>query len=96
MPYPTVYSKKQSPIDSVHTTINSSPLETIRDHLWLLKARRERKDGGEDGASKVRGEQIKGCGGKRTEGRAKEWEQTVQEERVKGRAEMDRDNNDHR
>lgn len=29
--------------------------------MWLLRAWRERKDGGEDEASKVRGEKRKGC-----------------------------------
>lgn len=36
-----MYSKKQSAIDSVRATINSSPFEAIRDHLWPLRALRE-------------------------------------------------------
>lgn len=39
--------------------------------MWLLRAKRERKDGREDGTSKMRGEEIKGCREKK-EGRESE------------------------
>lgn len=53
-------------------------LGTICGYLGLGERGR---NGREDGASKVRREKIKGCRGKIKEGRAKEWEQTVVEER---------------
>lgn len=81
MPY--CVQQKQSPIDSVRTTINSSPLEAIRDHLWLLRARRERekrrrgkveraeekeKDERMSWSEEREGEQKSGRGGKKEEG----------------------------
>lgn len=58
--------QKQSPIDLVHERINSSPLEAIRDYLWLLRLlSQNREDSREDGPSRAKGKKMKG--GKRWE-----------------------------
>lgn len=61
-----MYSKKQSAIDSVRATINSSPFKAIRDHLWPLRAlREEHRQGrwGEQKKSVEKKKNNKGCRG---------------------------------
>lgn len=95
MPY--CVQQKQSPIDSVRTTINSSPLEAIRDHLWLLRARREREreDGGERWSEQRRRKKMKRCRDPKKGRQSKRLEEEERKRKGKG-AMMERDNDDHR